>query len=235
MTYRYVAYQVQTALKQIGDDKKLSLSEIVYYIQVVTNRLKYQHLRNQDARNDMTGAYLSIFDGVSVTHMRGYSYFTLPEEIYDLDFEKGIAFISYPYRYKGEWLCTNFNQTKASKVFRLKLDAYEAPSSSNPYFYRVGRTTVHLIGCDNIKENTIVVGLYTALSTGTVSSLDAVVPINEEHIESLVFGVLNLARFSTVVTPERLNDGTDTIEKINSVQNLLGFKLSNEEQQQQQQ
>ena len=231
MTYRYAAYSIQTTLKQNFDDADLSIQQIVFYLNVMINRLKYQHLKKDPLRN---GAYLAIYDSVVVTPSQGYSYFTLPSHIYDLPHDKGISFIAYQRRNKGEWLTINFTRTTADRVWRLRKDAYEKPTSQNPYFYRVGEV-VHLIAEDTLNITRVVLGIYGAISSALQYNLDDEMPILEEHVESLLYAALNLSRFSTVVTPDRDNDGSDTTEKINNLQKVLGYPLqANQENKEQQ-
>jgi hypothetical protein len=227
MTYRYAAYSIQTTLKQNFDDADLSIQQIVFYLNVMINRLKYQHLKKDTTK---TGAYLTIYDNVVVTPYQGYSYFTLPSHIYDLPHDKGISFIAYQRAKKGEWLTINFTRTTADRVWRLRKDAYEKPTSQNPYFYRVG-DKVHLIAEDALNITRVVVGIYGAISSALQYNLDEEMPIIEEHVESLIYAVLNLARFSTVVTPDRDNDGSDTTDKINNLQKVLGYPLQQNQEQ----
>lgn len=231
MTYRYAAYSIQTTLKQNFDDADLSIQQIVFYLNVMINRLKYQHLKKDTLK---TGAYLTIYDSIVVTPVAGYSYFTLPAHIYDLPHDKGISFIAYQRLRKGEWLTTNFTRTTADRVHRLRLDAYEKPTSANPYFYRVGNI-IHLIAEDTLNITRVVAGIYGAISSALQYNLDDEMPILEEHVESLLYAALNLARFSTVVTPDRDNDGSDTTDKINNLQKVLGYPLQPKQEQQQQQ
>tara|TARA_R110002020_G_scaffold148779_5_gene324849 strand:- start:17343 stop:18080 length:738 start_codon:yes stop_codon:yes gene_type:complete len=216
-TYRYVAKDIQTSMKKAFDDADVRLTQILYWVQVIANRLRYEGYLETES-----GLYLSTFTEVTIlTDTKGRQYFDLPSQIMDLPFEKGIKYITY--NYDTGCCCTGanfaqvyFQPTNVSSVHRLYLDEYEKPTTSNPYFYRLGDkyngvavNRVYLVGTECIDVKDVEIGLLLSLDPAAVCSLDDVIPLPDEKIEGLMKEVLQLGRFVMMMPEERVNQGAD--------------------------
>lgn len=216
-TYRYTAYSIQESLKQVFDNADVLLPQIVFWIQVVANNLRY---RDYEASESST--YLSVFSSVPILYdSKGRPYFDLPGTIMDFDFDKGIQYITYNYDTGccctgPNWAQVQFEPTKPIIARRLYWDEYEKPTSKAPYFYRVAEKVdnatvdrVYLLGTECIKVSDVEVGLLLALDPAGVCDLDDQIPVSDEMISIIIQEVLQLGRWVTMMPTERVNDGTD--------------------------
>jgi len=213
-TYREIAYSVLTTLKQDGDDSELTISHIVYYIDLVLNRLRAQHIQKSP-----TGALLTLFNNVSVVvGTDGAKYIELPVAIYDFVNDKGIDFVSYStFPAAGcEDLHIPFTWVEPSKVHRMYLDKYEKPSPSNPYMFRIANK-VYLLGIECVDIKDISIALYTAIDFSKNCDIDTEVDITSEHMLLVEYQVLELAKFGTTTIKDNVNDGDDTTSILNRV------------------
>ncbi|MHA2170202.1 MAG: hypothetical protein ACXAB7_09950 [Candidatus Kariarchaeaceae archaeon] len=216
-TYRYVALDIQKSLKKAFDDADVRLSQVIYWVQVVANKIRVDQQQKTDS-----GLFVSTFSSVSVsTDPRGRQYIDLPGSIMDLPNEGGIEFMTY--NYDTGCCCagpnfahTFFQPTKVSKLHRLFMDPYEKPTPQNPYFYRIGDRVdgvnvdrLYLLGTDCIKVSDVEIGLNLSLNPTDICSLDEQVPVPDERIEELMKTVLELGRWVTLMPEERINQGAD--------------------------
>lgn len=225
-TWRYIVYDIWESNKETFDDAEVGLQQVIYWCQIVANNLKYQHLQKRK-----TGSYLTFVE-LTVAKGNGYCYSTLPGNIFDLDNDEGVDFITYNRYVNGEWLCIPFNWIKPARVHRVKMSPYEKPSPSNPYFYRVS-DDLHFLGIDSLVTTgfKVIAGLYLTIPVGEISDLDAEIPLNEEHVKFLKYEVEQLIRWSLIITPEKFNDGADKTAMINAMQKSLGRSLQPGQQQ----
>lgn len=231
MTYRFAAYSILEKFKQLNDDRKISLDLVVFYLQVAANNIKYRHLKN--TTQAPTGAYLTIFDDVTVIKNKNDSTVTLPASIMDLINERGIDFIAYQMDRSCDYLSVIFSRTKGSYLWRAKMNPFEKPSPSNPVFWRSG-DTVHLEGIECVDVDKVIMGLYTTVSTTTVCDLDSSIPIDEQYMQFVLMEAEALLRFGYATTQERMNDGSDIVERLNKIEQQLSIPVgANQEQQQQ--
>jgi hypothetical protein len=216
-TYRYVALDIQKSLKKAFDDADVRLSQVIYWIQVVANKIRVDQQQKTDS-----GLFVSTFSSVAVsTDTKGRHYLDLPGSVMDLPNEGGIVFMTY--NYDTGCCCSGpnfahrfFQPTNISKVHRLQMDIYEKPSPENPYFYRVGDRVdganvdrLYLLGTECIKVSDIELGLMLSLDPTDLCSLDEQVPVPDERIEELMKTVLELGRWVTLMPEERINQGAD--------------------------
>jgi hypothetical protein len=212
---RHICYDIQSDLKQTGDDREITLPKIAFYVLMVGNRIKSQHIEKRDS-----GAFLHIFAEVPVLTattnsvpdlVKGRKYFELPKSIYDFHKDQGIAYVSYAKNAECDLAYSGigFNRTKAGRpAERLYYSKYEKPSPKNPYFYRTGNY-VGLLGIEHTIVKSLEVGLYSTFDPITSIDIDAPFDFPEELLPVLKKQVLDLGRFVLMVPSERTNDGDD--------------------------
>jgi hypothetical protein len=138
MTYRYLVYDLSKNFSQAFDDADFTLNQIMYWVMVVSNRLRTQHYLS--TKSDL---FVSTFSSVTVhTDSKGRKYIDLPSQVMDLPNNGGVIYITY-----NEQTCKCegpafaqvwFQPVNIGSVQNLYGDEYTKPSSKNPYFYRVG-------------------------------------------------------------------------------------------------
>lgn len=215
-SYRIVAYDLLTSFKRVFDDADIRITQIIWWIQVVANRLRAEHYTLNN-----TGSFISTYSSVAVqVDNKGRPYIDLPVQILDLMNEKGVVYITY----NEETCCCDgppmaqvfFQPTKVSMLNRLYGDEYEKPSPSNPYFYRIGHqmdgvdvNRLYLLGTECIVVTDVELAVISALDPSQVCSLDDEIPLSPELIGILQKEILQLGRFVMMVPSERVNDGDD--------------------------
>lgn len=226
--FRDVVNDIVVNLKQVYDDKPINETQVAYWVLLVGNRLKSQHINKRES-----GAFLNTFPkvpvltGDGITTPKGRKYIELPTSIYDFDNDKGINYISY---------CADdceqplnrvlFSRTSPSALSRLSMSSYEKPRASNPFFYRSGNK-IYLMGIECVETTCVELGLYSALDPVTEICLDEPFDFPEELLVILQRQVIDLGRFVLMIPEERVNDGDNTIyeqglptQKISSVNDL---------------
>ena len=216
---RHIVDDIAVDLKQVLDDKNVQKSQIAYWVLLVGNRLKAQHIGKRDS-----GAFLTTFDNVPVqiksvsknpNEIKNRKFIILPKSIYDYDRDGGIEYISYCLDFEAPncpppFTNTTFTRTTPSKSRRLYFSKYETPSPSNPYFYRV-HDHIYLLGIECVEIDSIEIGIYTTLDPITEIDLDAEFDFPEELLIILKRQVLDLGRFALLIPQERVNDGSDDV------------------------
>lgn len=239
---RHIIDDIAEDLKQTLDDKTIQPSQIAYWIILIGNRLKSQHIGKRDS-----GSFLSVYDEVPVqvkkesklpNEIKNRKFFRLPRTIYDYDKDGGIDYISYCLDYDHEgcppaFTNVTFDRTTPSKSERLYFSKYETPSPSKPYFYIVG-DYVYLLGIECVDIKSLEIGIYSALAPITEIDIDAPFDFPDELLAILKRQVLDLGRFSLLMPEEKLNDGANQIEggaiptsKISSVNDLTEDQIKN--------
>jgi hypothetical protein len=219
-TYRFVAYDIQKSLKKTFDDADITLPQIVYWIQVVANRIRFQS--QIISESDM---FTSIFSAVPVLSDSQGKYIDLPKQIMNLPNNGGIVYVSY----NEDTCCCNgpvfsqvvFNTVNISAIHTIYGDEYTKPTPSNPYYYRVGGMVnnlqvnrLYLLGFECIEVKDVNVALLTTLDPSTVCDLDDEIPIPDERVHELMMEVLSIGKFITMVPQEVVNQGADESEPI---------------------
>lgn len=230
-SYRYVVSDLEKSLNQAFDDADITFNQILYWVQVVANKLRsqYYRLKKEDS-------YISTFYPVTVhTDDKGRKYIDLPVQILDLKHEAGIVYITYNFDTcccGGDPLSqVNFQPTHPSKLRLLDMDPYTKPGPKNPYFYRIGDKVngvsvnrVYLPGLECVDVKDVEIGILASMDPRQVCDLDDNIPLPDELIHDLITEVLQLGRFVMMVPDERLNDGADTskgdVPRVPPVQNL---------------
>jgi hypothetical protein len=212
-----VIFDFLTNFKQKFDDADIRPTQVLFWIQVFVNKLRTD---SYEANN--TGSYISTYSSVTVLRdNKDRPYFDLPVQILDLTNERGINYITY----NEETCCCAgppmsqvfFQPTKVSALNRLYGDEYEKPSTTNPYFYRIGDrhdgvsvNRVYLLGVECIVLKDVEIGILSALDPRDICSYDDEVPLAPDLIEVLQKSLLALGRFVMLVPDERVNDGSDS-------------------------
>lgn len=209
-TYRFLANDLIEIFRQTNDDSEIGLVQVIFWVNVICNRLKMQHIKKQP-----TGTHLTTFNSVIVSNepVTNKKYFDLPKSVYDLKHDKGIDYIAYDTIAEccsgPAFVGVVFGRTTSNTAKRLYKNPYEKPSAKNPYFYRVGER-VYLLGLECVNSPQLEIALYTSIDTAIdVCSLDDAIPLSDELISVLKYEVLNLGRFALIVPNERINEGAD--------------------------
>ncbi len=216
---RHIVDDISTDLKQIVDDKLVQSSQVAFWVTMVGNRLKSQHIGKRD-----TGAFLTVFDEVAVTttsvssknEVKNRQFIKLPQCIYDYDKDGGIEYISYSLE-KDMPGCppafanTTFTRTTPSLSERIYYNKYEKPSPRNPYFYRV-HDHIYFLGIEKVDIQKVEIGIYTSLDPLTSVDLDKEFDFPDELIIILKRQVLDLGRFALLMPSDNVNDGTNKID-----------------------
>ncbi len=237
---RHIVDEVAVTLKQTFDDKIIQRSQIAYWVLLVGNTLKSQHIQKRDS-----GAFLSTFTNIplltSATSVdrnliKDRKYFILPETIYSFDKDKGIEYICYvsdggPYC-PPQFSVQTFSRTTPKIAERLYYTKYEKPSPKNPYFYRIG-SYIYTLGLENVDVKFLEIGLYTALDPLLKIDIDQVFDFPDELMTQLRRNVVDLAKYSYIFPQERTNDGeSSTADKQLNVPKTVSVNDNAQDQQQ---
>jgi hypothetical protein len=227
-TYRYFAYDVLETFRQTHDDKELTLSQVLFWIQLIENRLRSQHIKKR-LKDGSIGRYLCVFPEVPVIKQtqnaenltKNRYYFDLPKDIYDFPNEAGIDYITHC---ASDDICCDglpigqiyFQHTVPSKLHVLYGDSYMKPSPEQPYWYRT-KNRIWLIGFECVDISCVEIGLYTKIEPDTNCDLDEEIDLDDELLTVLKYEVLDLGRWALMIPRERVNDGSDmTTQQINA-------------------
>lgn len=234
-TIRFVLYDLLNDLKQTVDDSQLTPFRVYYWMCIVGDKLKRQHVAKYDS-----GAYVTRFDNipVSVDSTTGRNFFTLPSPIYDFDGDSAIDYIVYSPEIDlslPTFASSNFTRTSVAKAARLYYRDSERPSPSNPYFYRQG-DRVYLLGVEEINITKIEAGLKVSFGPA-----DLLVDIDQPwdfpvHLLSILkMEIMNLGRFVLQVPQDLENDGKNFDSKAMPSQKLISVNSDQQQQYQDQQ
>jgi len=218
-TYRFVANDILRTLKQVFDDRDVQMTQVIYWIQVVLNRLRVVELREENIDN---GQYDTIFPSVTVNidksdnltgKLEDRKYIVLPDNVYNFEMDGAIKYVTYSF---DQECCESgpthtavfFQPTTVMKSHRLYRNNYEKPSPDNPYFYRT-KNIIYLLGIECIAVDSLEMCLTTTLDPKAVCNLDDPIEISENLIQQLKLEVFNLGRFIFNIPRERINEGSD--------------------------
>lgn len=221
-TYRHIVDELHESLEQTIDDPKLTKSHVAYWVIMMGNRLKMQHISKRDS-----GAYLHIFPNVPVEshsansedEVKGRKYILLPRQVYDYDLDKGVSYISYyleddipecPPRFTHQ----TFYRTTPAKAARTYYNPYEAPRPSHPFFYR-NSDHIYFLGLEKVPVKTVEIGIYSTIPPVTDINLDDPIDFPEELIAVLQRQVLDLGRFSMMLPQDLVNEGRNNLGNAN--------------------
>lgn len=207
---RHVIDDIAVTLKQVYDDKIIQRSQIAYWILLVGNTLKAQHIQKRDS-----GAFLTSFNPVPMEFdpLNGRKFFVLPETIYDFNNDRAIDCVAYVS--DGAATCPpqftrqTFTRTTKKTAERLYYSRYENPSPENPFFYRINER-IYTLGIEKVDIKNLEVDLFTALDPLTKIDIDSYFEFPDELMGTLRTQVIALARYSYLFPQERANDGEDS-------------------------
>lgn len=239
---RHIVDDIAEDLKQTLDDKTIQPIQIAYWIILIGNRLKFQHIGKRDS-----GSFLNVYDEVPVetktisklpNEIKNRKYIRLPRSIYDYNKDGGIEYISYCLDDPQEgcpppFTNVTFDRTTPSKSHRLYFSKYEKPSPAQPYFYVV-HDYVYLLGIECVDIKTLEIGIYSTLDPVTEIDLDKPFDFPDELLSILKRQVIDLGRFSLLMPEEKINDGANQIganavptNKLVSVNELSDDQIEN--------
>jgi hypothetical protein len=223
-TYRKMAFNVLESLKQVYDDPKITIPQVVHWILMAVNNINYQHIKKT-----RTGVYTNKYEVTSVLD-NGGKYILLPEDVVDLDNDMGIVLLEYCNK-----TCDDvypFSRTTAGSKWSLNGNKHTKPSIESPFFYRVG-DKLYLLGIDCVNIDCLWLYLNTPVSSMANCDFDSVIPVPAQYGEVLFYRVMNLAKFGMVSVSERNNDGSSATNR--AAPQVRMAELGNQGQQQQQQ
>lgn len=218
-TLRHIVDDIAVDLRQNFDDKKVRDSQVAYWVIIVGDRLRSQHIGKRSS-----GAFLTTFPEVPVTKVdvpsdnlpRYRYYFDLPSCIYDFHNDQGIHYITYSVEAElpnelPPITNVKFGRTTPARLSTLYMNPHTKPNVKNPYFYRSGEK-IFLMGIDCIDVKTVELGLFLTLPPITEIKLDEVFDFPDELLFILKKQVLDMGRFALMVPNERVNDGDDDVK-----------------------
>jgi hypothetical protein len=204
MTWRFVVYEILNSLKQQYDDAEITLTQVSYWCSVVANRLLSQHIVKRDS-----GAFITTYYNIQVlTDSNKYKYFELPENIFDLDKDDGVEFLSYSSTTTDclpLFTAVQFTRTSQAASPRLYWTDEEKPTPSNPYFYRTLKR-IYLLGIEDIAAPKLEGGFYQTIPAYAID-LDTDFPFPDELLAIMQRSVLDLGRFILSLPSDNINDG----------------------------
>ena len=224
---RYVVYDIQTDLKQSFDNRLVGIPQILYWVTIIGNRLKYQHISKLLNKGSwIPGKYLNIFSGIPVQTsvvsvnpniVKDRKYIKVPATIMDLDYESGVEYITYDIGASGccnepPFTMVGFSPTTPGGAAMLYGDPYTKPSPQNPYFYRV-HDYLYLLGIECVNVSELEIGIYTYADPHLICDLDGEIDLPDHLIPVLKKEVLNLGVFALKIPQDITNDGS-SIQKI---------------------
>lgn len=239
MTYRYVVYDLQKNFNSTFDDADFTFNQILYWVMVVANRLRVQ----QTLANN-SDLFTSTFNDIPVlSDSNGRKYIDMPVQIMDLPNNSGVVYITY-----NEETCNCEGPTFAQVWFQginvgsvqnLYGDEYMRPSSTNPYFYRIGHKVdgagvnrLYLLGVECVPVKTVEIAVKSSLDPKKLCNIDEEIPLPDEMIQELVMQVLQLGKFIMMMPKENVNDGADETQPNTALYANRAVNLPENQQQQ---
>jgi len=207
-TYRYVAYSVLQAIEESKDDSDLKRNTVIFWTQVIANRLIQQRLQK---RRIQSGEFLSHIGQIKVQVSGVRKYVTMPDSIIDLENDNGIHLVTYyldDYKYCDSAMSVPFEKTSPAKIWSLYAIPIRNPKPKAPKMAREG-SSLFLYGIEKINVQYIDMWIYTAIDPVHLIDLDAEIPIAEDQVEVLINKVMGMARFAILLPNDKTNIGSD--------------------------
>lgn len=217
MTYRQLSYAILSNIKKDFDDSSVSINQIIFWIQLVSNRILSQHINKSDIKG---GYFLTPFYDVEVKNDdRIGKYIELPSSILDIINDGGLDTITYckdGCEEEIHFIKTTFHSYRISSM-----NPNRRATPSEPRFYLInasidgdGKTKkiAVLKGLDCIYIDCVNVYLYTNISSEFVCDLDSEIPVSNEMGNIVYYEVINILKLGFLINKDRKNDGSDSSE-----------------------
>jgi len=212
-TLRYIVKDILNDLNQKYPGADISFSQCMYWVLIYADSLKRQHLKKEDSSHHVNSFLVDVY----VDETNGRNYFELPKGIYDLDYDRGVHYITYKPTVDNEiplFGSVQFARTTIAKARRLYFREDEKPSPANPYFYRLG-DRVYLLGVENINIDKVEVGLYLSFNpTDQNIDIDEPFDLPAHLIVNLKKLVLDMGRFALAVPQFKGVDEADIAKEV---------------------
>lgn len=207
MLYRDCLNDISSLLKQTYQNKTFENNQILFWIEMCANRLRRQH-----DEKIHSGAYLHTYRQVpiKIDTLTGEKYIELPEQIFDLDYDGAIKYLTYDFSVGG---CittianVEFHRTSVETLKRLYFTEEETPRSDNPYFYRRGIDKLYLLGIECLSIEYLEIGIMAVMNPSNTCGLDNIFEFPDELYPILQNYVLNIGKFGLMMPEEAINKG----------------------------
>lgn len=216
-TIREVVGSVRSMLSQTGDDAKISKVQLTLWATWFINKYIYLHQAKID-----TGSYITILPELSVQSssvttspniVKARKYSVMPQQIFDLDKDMGIAYITYPYDFildsHMHLQDIQFQRIAIGKIDQLKRNPYDTPGPDNPFFFVYGKQIGYL-GIDDILVSKLEMAIRTPFDPFTEHSLDDEIPILVMFGADIAKNVYEMGRYELLMPKDRINDAAAT-------------------------
>lgn len=225
MTWGDIVEDVLITCGYNHDDALRNVPNGMFSLGMILDRLKKQRIEKDlmSGFGSKGSTYsVTIFNNVPVTLEPGLNnraYFNLPSDVYDIQMNGGIEYITYN-RTSGcqdNLVGRHFTLTSPAEVDNLAGSAMQAPSEYTPYYfrarYRNGTTTfadrVWLIGISPLVK-TVEIGIYMTLGPIEQLNPDDPADIPADMVYLIKRHMLDMERWILLTPQQRLqNDGRD--------------------------
>lgn len=204
-TIRQVVFDVLRTVRENHPGAKVTVAQVAYWVILHADRLRRLQIGQAP-----TGRYMATYPSIDalVDAVTGRNYCVIPASIYDIEDDKGIAYLTYKARLdlnSPTFTSTPFTRTTPLQSRRLYMSEDEKPSASNPYFY-TSEDRIYFLGCEQINLTVVEAGLYTnLLAYDTAMDLDIPLDIPQELIPMLKNELVSMGLFISKL-PKEYND-----------------------------
>ena len=236
MTYRFALYDIQSLLKQTYVNKEFADNQVLFWILMYANMLRKRH----DEKTE-SGTYLHVYKKVNVYKELDTKrkYIILPADIFDLDKDGAIVYITYNYSVDicdvPTFTSITFERTSPQQSKVLYLTEEETPRSDNPKFYRENNN-IFFLGLECIDIKYVEIGLKTTMNPSIICDLDTTMELPDEMYPILKEYILNMGKFGLMIPEESVNKGTNDVspDKMPISKQFGNTQIQPEQEQQQQ-
>lgn len=214
-TLRVIVDEIRTSINQYFDDKIISRAQVAYWVIIVGNTLKGQHISKRSS-----GQFLSVHPDVPVkvaddndtkNVIKGRKYIELPGAIFDFDKDRGVEYMAFydpDPNCKPQYAYKTITRISPSQVQWLYTGKHTKPSPKTPYFWRTG-DIFYIVGIEGVPVKHIEVGLYHTIDPVEKINIDEPFDFPQELLPILKRQVTDLARYPFLFKNEQRNDGTE--------------------------
>ncbi len=213
---RQVVDELRSAMQQTLITAKIEDIQIAYWITVIGDRLKSQHLGKRRSQQ-----FLNTFPDIPIIEAKdntiknailGRKYVVIPSGFYNFDLDRGINYVAFynpDPECKPEFVFNQFTRTSQVEAPHLYNNRFEKPSSTNAYWYINGQIMTFL-GLEKTDVDKVEIGMFTTFDPVSTADIDADFEFPQELFSVLQRQVIDLGRFVMMIPKDRLNDATDT-------------------------